>query len=578
MARKVRSIIVGVVALFLFLGFFANQRFYWFHRHPIISGRVLRSPPVILHPEANTANLSVNYQDQDQEREEEETARWSSRNITTVADSVFLDSVLLPAWEILVIVSPPGSVAGQNYTCLFPSNDTSPARTAGTLSSPDRKTFTCDFPERLRRRIPFLQPILTPRPESPPDRRDKESELELLRWNFLVYNSFTASDVVLFVKGLNHRQGINRAPNKFKCVFGEDVDNGVRTAVTSSAQEVFRCQRPELTAFNVSPYEDEAGPMKVTIEIPERRLAVPSVAYYTPPLRIAVAQQKQCLCACTMVYNAAKFLKEWVMYHSAIGIEKFVIYDNGSDDDLEEVVGKLVKQGYNLVKLIWVWPKAQEAGFSHCAINFNDSCSWMMFTDVDEFVYSPSWLDSNASRQMLKSLLPNRKMVGQVMISCREFGPSNQRSHPAMGVTQGYNCRRRGDNRHKSIVRLDAIDESLLNVVHHFKLKEGYRAKKLRTNVAVVNHYKFQAWPEFETKFRRRVSTYVRDWMEERNRSSKDRTPGLGNEPVQPEGWPGKFCQVYDNNLKDLTARWFAVESPSSSSSSGYHMAWQRLI
>ncbi|KAL8058274.1 hypothetical protein ABFX02_03G007900 [Erythranthe guttata] len=479
-------------------------------------------------------------------------------------------AVLLPEWEVLVIVSPetaPSNLDG-NYSCLYDTNEATPAKFAGVLPFPDRATFSCLLPPRSRRRLPFKQPVLS---ESPPENhhpsRDSPSP-PLIRWSHMVYDSLTTEDdVVLFVKGVNARQGINREPREFRCVFGEDAINGVKTAVTSSMQEVFRCKRPPLTP---SP----SRPAKVSLLIVAENQVVPSVAYYTPPRTLAPSPHTSLLCATTMVYDITKFLKEWVVYHSRIGVEKFLLYDNGSDDNLDSTVADLIKLGYDVSTYFWRWPKTQEAGFSHSALYAKHSCKWMMYLDVDEFVYSPSWQNhSTPSKTLLHPFihLTNSSRLGQISINCHEFGPSDQTVHPKMGVLQGYNCRRRFENRHKSIVLLDAIDHSLLNVIHHFYLRQGYKARKLGTNNIVVNHYKYQAWPEFKAKFRRRVSAYVLDWTEKLNPRSNDRTPGLGFAPVEPTGWAQKFCEVRDNKLRDLTLRWFGVESDS-----GFRMAWQR--
>ncbi|XP_057470337.1 glycosyltransferase family 92 protein At1g27200 [Actinidia eriantha] len=552
---KVRTAFLVVVSI-VFLG---SVYHHLFREELLITAEDLQAP---LYTQTNAI----------MEDEAQEVTNQISRHVTSVANSIATVSILLPAWEVLVIVPPetppPPDSFGSHYNCLFPNGDSSPARPSGFLSSPFRMTFKCDLPARIRRRFLFPQPILTRSLENPPEKRPPAPEL--LRWTFLVYDSITAeNDVVLFAKGLNHRQGGGRSPNDLTCVFGDDAPNGIRTAVTTSFQEVFRCKLPEPTA--VSPRALER--IKISLEVSQNKRVVPSVAYYTPARKISPQQPKSLLCACTMVYNVAKFLKEWVMYHSAIGVEKFILYDNESDDDLQIIVEELIQEGYNMSTIFWIWPKAQEAGFSHCAIHASDLCTWMMYIDIDEFVYSPSWINSsNPSPQMLKSLLPRSpSLIGQVMISCYEFGPSNQKSHPVTGVIQGYNCRRRDENRHKSIVLLDGIDNSLLNVIHHFRLRQGFKTKKLGKQEAVVNHYKFQAWPEFKTKFRRRVSAYVVDWTKAVNPTSKDRTPGLGYTPVEPSGWPDKFCEVNDDRLKDLTRRWFGFESPS-----GYHLAWQR--
>ncbi|KZV43072.1 hypothetical protein F511_04464 [Dorcoceras hygrometricum] len=468
-------------------------------------------------------------------------------------------SVLLPDWEVLVIVSPELAGDYSGYSCFFDSDEASVASFTGILPFPDRLLFKCMLPVRARRRLPFRQPSLLKSPEIRP-----QPPPLLLRWSYLVYDSLTTDDdVVLFVKGLNTRQGINRDPKELMCVFGEDV----KTAVKTSMQEVFRCQRPKVTV--------QSDLVKVSLEIKAENQVVPSVAYYTPPRKLASKGGKSLLCASTMVYNVAKFLKEWVFYHTKIGVEKFLLYDNGSDDDLGKVVEQLVQEGFDVTIYFWLWPKTQESGFSHAALYASDCCEWMMYIDVDEFLYSPSWKNSSRpSESILRPLLStNSSGLGQFQIGCYEFWPSNQEVHPIMGVTQGYDCRRLHENRHKSIVLLQAIDDYLLNVIHHFSLSLNFKSKKLSTDYMVVNHYKYQAWPEFKAKFRRRVSAYVLDWTQKLNPDSNDRAPGLGFMPVEPEGWPQMFCELHDRQLKDLTWKWFGEKS-----SLGYdRMAWHVL-
>ncbi|EPS72862.1 hypothetical protein M569_01892, partial [Genlisea aurea] len=469
-------------------------------------------------------------------------------------------SVLLPDWEVLVIFSPENSPSkSDNYFCIFETLEVTRAKYAGGIRFPDRETFSCILPERARRRRTFNQPVISKDPESYPQKRRGEW-LPMLRSSYLVYESLTTEeDVVLFVKGVNSRQGINRNPSEFRCIFGGDAANGVRTSVTVSAQEIFRCKRPNITA--VSP--PSMFPLKISLEIVEENHAVPSVAYFTSKRTVDSPAGRSLLCATTMVYNAAKFLREWILFHSEIGIEKFLLYDNGSDDDLGATVRRLASEGFDVSVYRWPWPKTQEAGFSHSSLYSSSVCKWMVFMDVDEFLYSRSWRShSKPSRSLLRRLIAShpkspQSKLGQITVPCFEFGPSGRKTHPVTGVTQGYNCRRRSENRHKSLVSLEAVDRSLLNRVHHFDLKPGRVTVKANPEKMVINHYKYQAWPEFKSKFRRRASAYVVDWTSKLNSESQDRTPGLGFDPTEPDDWPRSFCEVQDTELRDLTRRWF---------------------
>nr|XP_010941449.2 glycosyltransferase family 92 protein Os08g0121900 [Elaeis guineensis] len=395
----------------------------------------------------------------------------------------------------------------------------------------------------------------------------------MLRWTRLAYEAVsTPTDVVVFAKGVNIRRDVNRPASDLRCLFSSSVAAAAAapfaaTPVTSSAQEVFRCPHPPAAITST----DEV--LRVSLEIAAKGTQIPSLAnYHRPRAPPRTTHDRSLICACTMVHNVAKFLAEWVVYHSAIGVERFFLYDNGSDDDLNSVVNRLGSDGFNVSTRFWPWPKTQEAGFSHCAAMNRDTCTWMAFIDVDEFIFSQSWAGSDAPNlTMLGSLVAVRPDVGQVSMRCFEFGPSGRRAHPREGVTQGYTCRRRTEERHKSMVRLDAVHDSLFNSVHHFGLKTGFNTRWTKGSGARVYHYKYQAWEEFKVKFRRRVSAYVVDWKESVNPSSKDRTPGLGFEPVEPKGWAHRFCEVNDTRLREVNRRWFGLEGPDGE----YRMAWE---
>lgn len=448
-----------------------------------------------------------------------------------------------------------------------------------------------------------------------------------LQWHsgMVVYEVFpTEEDVVVFVHGINHTWGAHsngisekERLQQFQCVYGD----GFRKPVTAQAQEVFRCEHPPEHLMH-----DLAG-KKMGIKF--KGTILPSVAYYNPKRNSMPADSPKTLvgsinrklltpltdsqtpdrkrhniCSCTMVYNGAKFLKEWVYYNSHLGVEKFIIYDNNSDDNLDEVVASL--RSFNVTTKSWPWVKTQEAGFSHCSLLAQPDCTWMLFTDIDEYFFPKKLLSSTVNQtsesaaepaeeqppttgmdetQALNSSILARFVegivsghhseingsVGQISTLCHNFGPSNLTVSPPKGVTQGYTCRMKQTQRHKSIVLLSAIDHSLANVIHHFTLKPGYDQKLIRPAKAVINHYKFQVWGEFKAKFRRRAATYVADWTEDRSLTSKDRVPDLGTKAVKPADWETRYCEVQDYGLRKYMQQVFG----SDDGNGNLHFPWE---
>ncbi|CAN6173688.1 unnamed protein product [Urochloa humidicola] len=508
-------------------------------------------------------------------------------------EAVDSDAVLLPDWEVLVLLHPGAAAAPagdqRNATCAFPGGAASPARSLGRMPTSGRLAYTCAMPAPERRhKPPFLAPTLLiaagggqalPAAAGAARSSISSSNRKMPRWSGrLVYDAAaldsSGGDVVVFAKGVNPRQGVNRNASDVTCIYYRDGDDGAAAVVaslpaTTSAQQVFRCPKPPPTVTT------DGGDLRVTLAVKGGE-PIPSVATYSPAAPLPPLEDKDNnnnpkICACTMVRDVGKFLREWVVYHAAVGVDRFFLYDNGSQDDLESQARSLNSEGFHVSTHIWPWPKTQEAGFSYAAAAHRDSCDWMAFVDVDEFIFSPAWAQLSTTNSnkpppkstMLPALVAGADPdVGQITLGCRDFGPSGHTKHPEEGVTQGYTCRRRAEERHKSVVRLDAVDASLVNSIHHFELRPGLRWE--RSKHAKVNHYKYQAWDEFKLKFRRRVSSYVADWTDRVNHGSKDRTPGLGFEAVEPDGWATKFCDVEDTLLRDVTTRWFGVGFTSS--------------
>jgi glycosyltransferase involved in cell wall biosynthesis len=69
------------------------------------------------------------------------------------------------------------------------------------------------------------------------------------------------------------------------------------------------------------------------------------------------------------------------------------MYEDNSEDNLEEIIENMADNSYNVRRHSWPWAKTREAGFAHCALQARDSCPWVMFTDIDEFLFSPRWLN-----------------------------------------------------------------------------------------------------------------------------------------------------------------------------------------
>lgn len=91
------------------------------------------------------------------------------------------------------------------------------------------------------------------------------------------------------------------------------------------------------------------------------------------------------LAVCLIVRNEAEYIDEWLAYHRAVGVERFLIYNNNSTDRTAEVVEGW--NGFRSVRLMhWPTIPGQLAAYSHALESFRETAEWCAFIDCDEFL------------------------------------------------------------------------------------------------------------------------------------------------------------------------------------------------
>jgi len=51
------------------------------------------------------------------------------------------------------------------------------------------------------------------------------------------------------------------------------------------------------------------------------------------------------LAACTVFKNQALYLREWISFHYMLGVKKFYLYDQGSEEDWQSTVVDYIEKG-----------------------------------------------------------------------------------------------------------------------------------------------------------------------------------------------------------------------------------------
>ena len=105
------------------------------------------------------------------------------------------------------------------------------------------------------------------------------------------------------------------------------------------------------------------------------------------------SDRKFLLTACTMVRGEAPYIVEWIEFLRLQGVERFVIYDDNSADNIT-LLNDLYAEHYpgsNVHVIKSIVSGHQAACFQHCVSNYGKNSAWILVADVDEFVFSPTF-------------------------------------------------------------------------------------------------------------------------------------------------------------------------------------------
>ena len=83
--------------------------------------------------------------------------------------------------------------------------------------------------------------------------------------------------------------------------------------------------------------------------------------------------------------NEAKYLEEWIEYHRLIGINKFYLYNNESNDNYLSILNKYIKNGIVVLHNL-SGTSMQLTAYNDAIARYEHINEWMAFIDIDEFI------------------------------------------------------------------------------------------------------------------------------------------------------------------------------------------------
>jgi hypothetical protein len=125
------------------------------------------------------------------------------------------------------------------------------------------------------------------------------------------------------------------------------------------------------------------------------------------------------LAVVAIMKNEGAYLKEWLDFHIMVGVQKFYLYDNESNDNTKDVLKPYIKKG--IVDYTYYPGLAKQMPAYKDAVNrHSDESRWMAFIDLDEFIFS---LKYDNLVEYLKTL----PTFGALVVGWMIYGSSNQK-------------------------------------------------------------------------------------------------------------------------------------------------------
>ena len=139
------------------------------------------------------------------------------------------------------------------------------------------------------------------------------------------------------------------------------------------------------------------------------------------------------LSVCAIYRNEAHYLREWLEFHRLVGVERFFLYDNGSEDDHLEVLAPYLDEGIVTVR---PWPvlDGQISAYNDCLRSHRFDSRWLAMIDLDEFLFSP------ATPHLAEALREFERWPA-VAVPWAQFGTGGHRTRPDGLVLESYTRR-----------------------------------------------------------------------------------------------------------------------------------------
>ena len=196
-----------------------------------------------------------------------------------------------------------------------------------------------------------------------------------------------------------------------------------------------------------------------------------------------------------IVKNEAKYIQEWILFYLLSGVDKIIIFDNGSTDETSQIVKQFSKVDY------YYFPGVtrQLDAYNVAIRQYRQQYRYMAFLDCDEFLYTEGEL-----YEVIDSMFQVKENIGGIGVNWLHFGSSGHISQPDGNVVENYLWRAEEEFHKNRLIKTIAIPSRIFAYVspHYPLYRRGYieydengqelagdKSQFVSTKKIRINHY-----------------------------------------------------------------------------------------
>lgn len=229
------------------------------------------------------------------------------------------------------------------------------------------------------------------------------------------------------------------------------------------------------------------------------------------------------LSVCVIAKDEGPYFQEWLDWHISQGVDKFYVYDNGSNDNTRAILDPYIKRGI-VDYTYFPGDRKQIAAYDDCFGKHRYETRWLAMIDMDEFIVP-------LKEKNIPEFLKKNEEYPVVEVNWLIFGSSGLKEKTSGGVMERFKQHSEPNhplNRHvKSIFNprrvygmigcheVARINGKGVDGCGH-KIRKSWKDRTPQQDCIRINHYAVKSYEEFvEKQTRGRASGREREVKEE---------------------------------------------------------------